>query len=162
MSNRLTNPRANSWVSRLATGISSLLGEVPLTVTGYSPKTGFHRWRQHLERQRERAFRFDCQPPREQGVGAVTFDDVVLGEAFEERKRGLVARKGVAATFVPAEEAFAQACAARAVTSRVVPTPNGRGEVQVTSLVAGPHAAIEASEVSCVQTRSGGAAKRFW
>ena len=31
-----------------------------------------------------------------------------------------------------------------ATTSRVVPTPKGRGDVQFTSFVAGPHAAIEA------------------
>ena len=47
-------------------------------------------------------------------------------------------------------------------TSRVVPTPKGRGDVQFTSFVAGPHAAIEASDVSCSQTWSGDAAKRFW
>ncbi len=50
---------------------------------------------------------------------------------------------------------------AGAATSRVVPTPNGRGDVQVTSLVAGIHAAIEASEVSDSHTCSGGAANLF-
>jgi hypothetical protein len=51
---------------------------------------------------------------------------------------------------------------ANATTSRVVPMPNGRGEVQLTSLVAGPHAVIDSSDVSCSQTWAGGAAKRFW
>jgi len=48
-----------------------------------------------------------------------------------------------------------------AATSRVVPTPNGRGEVQVTFLIDGPHAASETSEVSCSQTCSGVAVNRF-
>jgi hypothetical protein len=49
-----------------------------------------------------------------------------------------------------------------ATTSLVVPTPNGRGEVQFTSLMNGPHAAMGMSEVSDAQTCSGVAAKRFW
>jgi hypothetical protein len=42
-------------------------------------------------------------------------------------------------------------------TSRVVPIPNGRGDVQVTVLTAGPHVDIDASDSSDFHTRSGGA-----
>ncbi len=49
----------------------------------------------------------------------------------------------------------------REATSRVVPTPNGRGDVQVTLLRVGPHAAIDSSDVRDSQTVWGGAAKRF-
>jgi len=49
-----------------------------------------------------------------------------------------------------------------AVTSRVVPTPKGRGEVHVTSLIIGPQAASDSSETSDSQTFSGEAANRFW
>ena len=48
------------------------------------------------------------------------------------------------------------------VTSRVVPTPNGLGDVHVTSLMAGPHAARDSSETSDSHTFAGGAAYRFW
>jgi len=42
-------------------------------------------------------------------------------------------------------------------TLAVVPAPNGRGDVQVTVLTAGPHADIDACDSSDSHTRSGGA-----
>ena len=48
------------------------------------------------------------------------------------------------------------------MTSRVVPTPKGRGDVQVSSLNMELQAASDSSEMSDCQTFSGGAAKRFW
>src|ERR1700733_4166672 len=46
-------------------------------------------------------------------------------------------------------------------TSRVAPTPKGRGESQSTRLTDGPQAASDSSEDSDSQTRSGFAAYRF-
>src|SRR6476660_1400145 len=85
---------------------SGLLGEIPLTAGRYLPQARLQQRRQHLDREPEPVLGFDHHHPREQGLVSGGLDDVVLGEAPQNRDGGLVYVERVALALIPSEVAL--------------------------------------------------------